>query len=177
MTKSELCAIISKTFALFYALKAFSVLMMSFLPLLFYPDTRTFEPHIMALFASNLIGFALLACPFWFGSEKLGTLIAGKNHDKNISMISAENLLTCVFVGFGCLLFSFAIPDIAELISLAFHDEMVSKIKIQNINIVEKSVTIGLYVILSLIFILGANGLQRSVSLLRQMDIKNKSDN
>jgi len=171
MTKAELGAIISRVFALFYLLKAVWVITINILPLLFYQQTHQTEPFILVLYAS-LIGFGILALGFWFGAEKLGNLIAGKNHDKKVSVAPAEHFMACVFVGFGCFLFSYIIPDLSELISLVFHDETVQKIKMQNIHMTEKLVKIGLYSVLAIIFILGANGLQRSIIMLRQIGSK-----
>ncbi len=172
MTKAELGEIISKVFALYYFFQAAWVLTTRLLSPLFHGGTHLIDPYILLSYTVSLLFFVAIALGFWFGAEKLGSLIAGQNPDKVITTAPAQHFMACVFVGFGCFLFSFIIPDLAELISLAFHDETVQKIKIQNINMAEKAVKIALYFVLSLLFILGANGLQRGVMLLRQIGQK-----
>jgi len=168
MTKAELGTIISKVFAIFYFFKSVWILLTNILPLLFQPEYQG-EQYILAWFLISFLSFSALALGFWFGAEKLGKLIAGKNDTKTIASFSPEQFMAGVFVAFGCLLLSYAIPDVSELLAIAFSDEATQKIKMQNLNLTEKIVSIGLYSILSLLFILGANGLQRAVFMLRNL--------
>lgn len=168
MTKAELGAIIARTFAIFYFFKSAWILATNILPLFFQPNYQGQE-YILVWFVTNFLSFAALAAGFWLGAEKLGKLITGPNEDKVIAPFPAEHLMAAVFVAFGCLLLSKIIPDVSEILAVAFSDEATQKIKIQNLHLTEKTVSIGLYSFLSLLFIVGARGLQRAVFLLRNL--------
>lgn len=168
MTKAELGAIISKVFAIFYFFKSVWILLTNILPLFFQPEYQG-EQYVIVWFVTSFLSFSALAIGFWFGAEKLGQLIAGKDNTKAISPFPPEQFMAGVFVAFGCLLLSNVIPDVSELLAIAFSDETTQKIKMQNLNLTEKLVSIGLYSILSLLFMLGANGLQKGVFMLRNI--------
>jgi hypothetical protein len=138
------------------------------LPIFFQPEYQGSQ-YVIVWFLTSFLSFMALAIGFWLGAEKLGKLIAGKDGSKTISPFPPEQFMAGVFVAFGCLLLSKVIPDISELLAIVVSDEATQKVKMQNLNLIEKVVGIGLYSTLSLLFILGANGLQKGVFMLRNL--------
>lgn len=166
MTTADLGAIIARAFALFYMFKAAFMLVMNIIPTLSYVGVEGGAFMVVWHFVSLFL-FLLFAVSLWFGAEKVGRLIAGKGAPKKISVFPPEHFMAAVFVGFGCLLLSSAVPEVSKLLAYVFGESPVRKG-----TVVEISTSIVLYLVLSLIFILGARGLQRAVFFLRGMGQK-----
>ncbi len=166
MTKNELGELIARVFGLIYVFKGLLMLFTNVFGLVLFWDVEQ-EIYIRFLYVGSMLLFLLVAVLFWFKAEVIGKLIAGKEGEKPIGALNSEHILTAVFAAFGCYLLIFAIPEIADLLGIMFSPEEVRKIKFQNVNWVSKYAMIGLYLGLSVTFILGCRGLQGLVMKLR----------
>ncbi len=169
MTKLELGIIISKVFALFYFLKALSNLSSTLYPFIFHNSTPLLDLHTWTLLAIYPFSFLLLSSIFWLGSGIIGKKIAGKDEQKSIGALKHEDLLVCVFVGFGCLLLYKTIPVITTPLSILFSDPETQKRYTYDNKMTKDMIESFLYFILSMFFIFGANGLQKTVSKIRDL--------
>lgn|GEM_PF-6473195 len=167
MTKNELGGLIARVFGLIYFFKGLLMLFTNVIGLVLFWDVEQ-EIYIRFLYVGGMLLFVLVAALFWFKAESIGKLIAGKEGEKPIGVLNAEHILTGVFAAFGCYLLIFAIPEIADVVGVMLSPEDVRKIKFQNVNWIEKYARIGLYLGLSLTFILGCRGLQGLITKLRK---------
>lgn len=152
MTKTELCAIISRVFGLYYFTMFFR--MLSSMPSL--KNWDTLGADTFTFMSSRVLAFVVLAIAFWFGAQKIGRLVAGKNPDKEISLEAPGAYMACVFVGFGCYLLTYVVTIFSKILSMPVTEHSIVELLI--------------YVALSLFFILGANGLKNAVMRLRGIE-------
>ena len=174
MTKLELGTIISKVFALYYFFKLFSILTFSVLPLILHVEDISMNSDLWVLTITSLIAPLVLSMLFWFGAEKVGKKIAGKNDQKDIGMLKHEDLMACIFVGFGCFLLYSVISAIAEPLSVFFSNDEIRRRYTSSQEMTQDMIQSSLYLFLSMCFIFGANGLQKTVFWLHGLGNKLK---
>lgn len=170
MTKLELGTIISKVFALYYFFEALSAIMPSIMGLYGSGINQYILFVLMTQFIAPFVMFIL----FWFGAEMIGKRIVGKDNQKDIGTFKNKELIACVFVGFGCLFLYKIVPIVADPLYVLFSNPETRKRYVNNGEMTKDMIQASLYFVLSMYFIFGASGLQKTVFWLRGLGNKPK---
>ncbi|MAM33739.1 MAG: hypothetical protein CMH28_01550 [Micavibrio sp.] len=167
MTKSELCAIIFKSFAVYHFYKAVWFFLSALLPIFLgqIGADQFFRFHLVI----NIFLYAVFGIALWLSAGKLGSFMAAENKEIPVSIFPPQDFMSAVFVGAGCIILSQAIPHLSEMGAIYFSEEPKRSILIKNYSALEKSIMIGLYFLVGFYLVMGAKGLQRMIFKIRNM--------
>ncbi|MFN3700745.1 MAG: hypothetical protein ACK4VI_04390 [Alphaproteobacteria bacterium] len=173
MTKSEIGFIISRTLALLFLYRALNWLVLSSS---YFFVSESYGNQAASIIAYNLLSLAfyvLFAALFWFGSARIGNLIAGtdKNQPNTSSYFDADSLMVFIFIAFGCYLLTYIVPLMSDLISHLLRD-ITDTTAVVSYGLTEKWIRLLLFSALSLLFIFGAKGLKNFIFTRRELGRK-----
>lgn len=167
MTKSELGALISRVFALFFVIQSANSFVLAW-PHVFALNAPGMK-MVIAILLTNCLFWALLSAFFWFFSRKIGALLVGnKSLDEKAPSIQPDAFMVAIFAGFGCYLIGRSIPDLADLASeLVYMWTTDNPSRWPGLAVVEANLRILITLVMAVFFIFGARGLQKFVFSLR----------
>jgi hypothetical protein len=172
MTRQQFGAIISRAVSLFFIVRALDI-MVGHLPVLFrkmsapaMSSPMTASNDMLTANAQIMSGACVvLALLFWFGAKHIGRALAGREADAPVSAAPPENYLAAAFALGGCWVLAQAVPEASQLLAYAFSEP--GRYRVLPFQLIQKSLSVGIYVTIAALFIFGARGLGRLVTRVR----------